>query len=314
MKIVILTPRDEYTKTQQETLSTMGEVVYTDSRRAYSLQELLDLTRNTDLFAIDPDNLGGFEHSPEIIIKILAQNTSIKHLALSTTSYGYVSKQYCQSRGIQVTNIPHYSTQSVAELAISMLLGCSKHIFLTDRETQKNNYQLHMGQEVGGKTIGIIGLGSIGQCTAKLAQGLGMKVIGWNRTQRRVSGVKNVPLDTLLKQSDFISLHLSDAPETVNFISKTQLSQCKKGAIFTNVSSRDLVDEAEMAKALKSGQIASYIFEAEDFTNSPLLGLTNALMFKGFGWYTKEALDRNKKIWVKNIISLVKGNPINQVY
>jgi D-3-phosphoglycerate dehydrogenase len=314
MKIVVLTPKSEFTQAQQKTLSNLGVVVYTDSRREYPLNELIQLASDTNILAIDPDNLGGFEVAPKRLLQIFTQTPTLHGLALSTTSYGYFDQKYCKTKGIKVASVPHYSTQSIAEFAISMLLGCAKHIFLTDRETQKGEYRLHMGQEVAGKTLGIIGLGSIGQKTAELAQGLGMKILAWNRSPKSIRGVKQASLSRVLEKSDFISLHLADTSETIAFFGKNEIAPCKRGVTVINVSSRGLVDEKAMAKALKSGQVGNYMLEAEDFTDSPLSGLKNAFMFKGFGWYTREALKRNKEIWVNNIVGLVKGKPINQLF
>lgn len=187
MKIVVLTPKSEFSKNHRDTLSELGEVVYTDSRRKYTLEELISICNNANILAIDPDNLGGFELAPKALPKLLDAVPSIKNLPLSTTSYGYVD-QGLSKKGIKVTNIPYYSSESVAEHTIALLLGCSKRIFLSDRRTQKGEYKLEMGYEIAGKTLGIIGLGSIGQKTAQLALGLGMKVIAYNRTQKSMGG------------------------------------------------------------------------------------------------------------------------------
>lgn len=222
MKIVILTPKSEFTKQQTQALSRLGKVVYTDSRRCYSLVELVSLSQGADILAADPDNLGGFEAAPTVIPQLLNKAPSIHGLALSTTSYGYIDQKYCQGRGIKVTNIPHYSSESVAEHSLALLLGCVKRIFLSDRRSQLGQYKLEMGYEISGKTLGIIGLGSIGRRTAELAQALGMKVIAWNRTHRQVKGVKLTSLDNVLSQSDFISIHLIDSPATAGFLSVTK--------------------------------------------------------------------------------------------
>jgi phosphoglycerate dehydrogenase-like enzyme len=314
MKIAVLTPKAEFATPLQQRLKNLGEIIYTDSRRPYSLAELVKLTKDVDILAIDPDNLGGFELAPNILPKLLDQASSIKSLALSTTSYGYIDEQYCQSRGIKVSNVPHYSSESVAEHAITLLLGCSKRIFVSDRQTQQGKYQLNMGQEISGKTLGIIGLGDIGSQTAKLAKGLGMKVIGWNRTPKKVRGVRNATLDELLSQSDYISIHLRDCEQTRGILSEEKISKLKRGVIIVNTASRELVDEQVLAKALKSGLVDSYTLEAEDLKSGPLGKLKNAFLFKGFGWYTKEALERNKEIWVNNIVSHSKDNLTNRVY
>lgn len=314
MKIAVLTPKSEFTKTQQKILSQLGDISYTDSRRKYSLKELEKLTQLVDILAIDPDNLGGFEVAPDLIPKLLDKNPRIKYLALSTTSYGYIDKQLCMSRGIKVTNIPHYSSESVAEHAISLLLGCSKRIFLSDRRSQKGKYKLEIGHEIAGKTLGIIGMGSIGQRTGELAMALGMKVIAWNRTPKAVKGIEMKELDQVLSASDYVSIHLIDSPETSGIISKINISKLKRGVMIINTASRDLIDENALAIALKSGVVDNYALEAEDLVSGPLGKLENAFLFKGFGWYTKEALERNKEIWVNNIVGLAQGKPINRVF
>lgn len=313
MKIVVLTPKQEFKPADQRQLARLGTVVYTDSRRPYSLKELTKLCTNADLLAIDPDNLGGFATAPQILSQLLSQVPSIHSLALDTTSYGYIDQALCRKYGIQVSNVPHYSSQSVAEHAIALLLGCSKRIFLSDRRTQQGKYKLEMGYELADKTLGIIGLGSIGQRTAELAVALGMKVIAWNRTPKTVGGVKMKDLDQVLSQSDYLSLHLIDSAETTHIISSSKIAKLKRGAMIVNTASRELVDEAALAKALKSGAVDSYALEAEDMTSKPLGGLENAFLFKGFGWYTKEALERNKEIWVNNILGHVHGKPLNRV-
>ncbi|EKD80553.1 MAG: hypothetical protein ACD_40C00057G0004 [uncultured bacterium] len=314
MKIVVLTPKSEFTGIQHNLLSSSGKVIYSDSRREYPLEELIKICSGANILAIDPDNLGGFEKSPKILPKLLDAVTSIKNLSLSTTSYGYIDKNLCQSRGIKVTNVPHYSSESVAEHAIALLLGCSKRIFLSDRRTQKGEYKLEQGYEIAGKTLGIIGLGSIGQKTAQLALGLGMKVVAYNRTQKSMGGVQLKDFNQVLAESDYLSIHLIDSPETTGIISKSKISKLKKGVIVVNTADRDLIDENALAKALKSGAIDSYALEAEDLTSPPLSGLENAFLFKGFGWYTKEALERNKEIWVNNIVGLAQEKPLNRVY
>lgn len=313
MKITILTPKTEFTKEQQKRLSELGEVVYTESRDEYPLDKLIKLAKDSDILAFDPDNIGGFEVAPERLIKLLDAMSNIKGLALSTTAFGYVDLDYCKKRNIVVTNIPYYSTGSVAEHTLAFLLSCAKRIFLTDRRTQKGKYQLVKGFELKGKTLGIIGLGHIGSRVAELGLAIGMKVIAWNRSPKQKEGVEMKSLEEVLSQSDAISIHLAENEETRNFLSKEHIAQLKDGVIVVNTADRSLVDEKVMAEALKSGKVDSYALEAEDLTSPPLGGIENVFLFKGFGWYTKEALERNKEIWTNSIISLVKGKSINVV-
>lgn len=313
MKITILTPKSEFAKAHQLALSKIGTITYTDSRRKYSLEELSLLAQKSDILAVDPDNLGGFELAPDILPKLLHNIPSIKCLALSTTSYGYIDKNLYKSRGVRVSNIPHYSSESVAEHSIALLLGCAKRIFISDRRAQKGIYKLEKGVELAGKTLGIIGLGSIGTRTAELGLGLGMKVVAYNRTPKKVKGIKMATLNKVLETSDFISIHLIDGDDTFGFISGNQISKMKRGVIIVNTSSRNLIDEQKIASALKNGKVDSYALEVEDINSKPLGILENAFLFKGFGWYTKEALERNKEIWVNNIIGMVNHKYHNLV-
>jgi len=315
MKIVILTPKSEFTKAHQDELSALGEVVYTDSRRVYSLEELKKICKNANILAVDPDNLGGFDNTPVVLPQLLDRLSTVKGIALSTTYFGYIDQKYCAKKGIQVTNVPHYSSQSVAEYSISLLLGCAKRIFLSAHRAKHHAYRRELGYEVAGKTIGIIGLGDIGKKTANLARALGMKVMAWNRTHRNVRGVRSTTLEEVLSQSDFISLHLDDNPATLGFLSKSRIAQLKRGVIVINTTAnRHMVDEQAMVHALKSGLVDSYAFEAEDPTLLPLSKIETAFPLNGYtAWYTKEALERNKEIWVNNIIGLAKGKPVNLV-
>lgn len=313
MKITVLTPKNEFTKEQQKRLSELGEVVYTESRDEYPLEKLIKLAKDSDILAFDPDNIGGFEVAPERLVKLMDATPKIKGLALSTTAFGYVNLDYCKKRNIVITNVPYYSTESVAEHTLAFLLSCAKRIFLTDRRTQKGKYQLVEGFELKGKTLGIIGLGHIGSRVAELGLAIGMKVIAWNRTPKRKEGVEMKSLEEVLSQSDAISIHLTENEETRNFLSKERITQLKDGIIIVNTADRPLVDEKALAEALKSGKVDSYALEAEDLTSPPLGGIENAFLFKGFGWYTKEALERNKEIWIENIVSIAQGKPINVV-
>lgn len=313
MKIVVFCPKKEFTQEQLNQLNSLGEIIYTKSREEYPLEELKSLTKDADILAFDPDNIGGFEVSSERLLEVLKNNSNLKGLALSTTSYGYVDLDYCQKHNINVTNVPYYSTESVAEHALAFLLGCAKKIFLTDRRTQKDQYRLDMGVELKGKTLGIIGLGNIGTRIADLGQAIGMKVIAWNRSAKQVPNVKMKNIDEVLSQSDAISINLADNEETEGFLSKEKIAKLKPGVIIVNNADRGLVDEEALAEALKTGQVDSYALEAEDLKSPPLGNLENAFLFKGFGWHTKESLERNKQIWVNNIVSLVENKPLNPV-
>ena len=313
MKIVIFNPKDSFTPEQQKQLASLAEILYTKTREALPTEKLLEMAKGAEIVGVDPDPLGGFEKAKEKLTKIMESLPNLKGVCLSTTSFGWVDLEYAKKREIPVSNVPGYSKESVAEQAIAFLLGAAKRIFVSDRRTQKDKYFLDQGFELRGKTFGIIGLGSIGSATAELANGIGMKVIAYNRSPRKIRGVKMVSLNQLLKESDAISLHTTHEETNNNMIGKAELAKMKEGVIIVNTVDRELVDEKAMADALKSKKVDTYVYEGEDLVHTPLAKLENAIGFKGFAWFTKEALDNLYKIWVSNLVALAKGKPQNRV-
>ncbi len=301
MKIAILAPRKEFKKEQLAKLKAQGDIVFVKERKEYPLAYLKKLVRGSDILAVDPDILGGFEAAWPRLREIIDSTPSIKGLALATTSTEYIDLEYCAEKEIRVANVPGYATEAVAEHTIGMIIGALKRIFLSDRREQKGNFRLEMGYELVGKTLGVIGLGRIGTRVAKLARCLGMRVFGYNRTPKKIPGIKLVPLETLYRQSDVISLHLAAIDETKGFIDRSALLKMKKGVFIINLASRWVVDEKAMAYALKTGRVDSYVYEGDDLNSGPLAGIERALGFRQFGWYTKEALERAIQIWVEQI-------------
>lgn len=313
MIISVLVPKEEFNQLLQKKLSSLGTIVYAESRKEKSVEGIIKIAKGSDILGIDPDLFGGFEKARERVAKVIASLPNLKGLALSTTSFGWVDLEFCRKRKIPVCNIPGYSREAVAEDTLALLLNLAKRIMITDRATQKGQYKLKMGFELIDKTLGIIGLGNIGSRVAELALGIGMKVVAYNRSPKKQKGVKMVSLPELLKQADAITLHVIDSDETKNMINKKTLEQMKPGVIIVNTVDRELVNEADMAKALKSKHVYGYAYEAEDLVNTPLAKVDSAIGIKGFGWYTREALQRLAEIWVDNIVAIAKGKPQNVV-
>ncbi len=313
MKISVLVPKQELSQQQQKTLFQLGSTIYAASRKEITVEEIIKLVNDSEIIAIDPDLFGGFEKARERVTKVAESLPKLKGLALSTTSYGWIDLEYFKKREIPVCNIPGYSREAVAEHTLALLLCLAKRIIVTDRKTQKGQYKLEMGFELKEKTLGIIGLGNIGSRVAELAQGIGMQVIAYNRSPKNVPGVKMKSLDELLREADAITLHVIDNNETESMIGKSQFQKMKDGVIIVNTADRKLINEEDMAMAIKAGKVYSYAYEAEDLEHTPLAKLENVVGIKGFGWYTKEALERLTQIWVNNIVAISKDKPQNVV-
>lgn len=313
MKIAVFNPKSDFSSELQGRLAKLGTVVYAKNREALPINKLLEMAKGADIIGCDPDPFGGFEKAKDVLTKVIDSAPKLKGVCLTTTSFGWVDLEYCKSRKLPVSNVPGYSAESVAESSMGFLIGAMKRIFVSDRRTQNGKYVLTRGFELKGKTLGIIGLGSIGSAMAKLGLGMGMRVVAYNRSKKSMKGVEMVSLAQLLKQSDAISIHTTHEIKNEGMIGAKELSKMKKGVFIVNTVERTLIDEKALASALKSGQVDTYVFEAEDLDHGPLAKLENAIAFKGFAWYTKEALENLFEIFVNNIVALAKGKPQNRV-
>jgi len=313
MKIVMLAPKDEFVPRLQKRLAELGEVVYVASRREMEEEALVKLAEGAEIIGPEPDVLGGFEKGKLRLTRLMERLPRLKAVCLSTTSYGWVDLEYCRRRGIVVSNIPGYSRESVAEHVLALILGMSKKIFVSDRRTREGRYQLEMGNEIMGKTLGVIGLGSIGSRVAELALAVGMKVVAYNRSPREQEGVEMVRLKSLLRQAEVISLNTTGRGNE-GMIGREELKLVRRGVIVVNTASRELVDEEAMAQAVQQGKVGGYAYEAEDLVNTPLAKCENVVGIRGFGWYTKEALQKLAEIWVGNVEAMARGQRLNVVW
>lgn len=311
--IVVLQPKSEFSEELQRRLARLGEITYTDSKREYPLDELIKLVKKAEILGFDPDCVGGVEKAPSRLQTLLESMPNVKGLALNTSGYDYINEEYLKKRNIVVSNAPYYYVEAIAQHTIALLMGSAKRIFLADRRTQKRKYRLELGRETRSLSVGIIGLGQVGERVAQLAQGLGASVSAYNRTLTHMQFVRRGTVEEILGTSDAILIHLAYNEETKGFLSKERIARIREGAIVINMADRRLVDEKAMAEALKTDRVDQYCFEAESIKGSPLEGIETALMFKPFGWHTKEALNRNKELLVKNIEGLTRGKPTNNI-
>ena len=227
-------------------------------------------------------------------------------------------------RKIPVANVPDYCIGTVADHAFTLLLALNRKILIADkmvrsgtyRETWTNPPKNLRGLDLEGKTLGIIGLGKIGRALANRAKGFGMKVLAYDPyiTNGVASkfGVKLVDLDTLLKKSDFVSIHVPLTPETRGIIGARELKIMKKTAYLINVSRGQVVDEKALYKALKEGWIAGAgldVYEKEPpDPDNPLFRLENVVLSPHVAWYTEEALRRLEMTAVDEAVRILKGH------
>lgn len=299
-------------KEDMERAKTLGAVTLYDSTD--SEDQAIDRLIGADIAVLDRFNLLPTR-------KIFEGAKQLKLLVVTSTAYHGVDLDAATEHGIKVANVPGFSTESVAEHAIALMFSVIRRIPLGNRLIREKPFQALgiesdyplQGLEVRGRTLGIIGLGSIGSRTAELGLGLGMKVVAYNRTPRQMQGVEMVSLDGLLETSDVVSLGMAFNSETENIIGTRELALMKPSAVLINAASGKLVDTQALYKALKEEMIfgAGLDLLAEWDQDNPLLGLENIVLTPHTAWWTEEASRNFGDIIVTNIETFIKGEPIN---
>lgn len=242
----------------------------------------------------------------------IAQCRDLRHVVfLGTGAASYMDIAALRDLGVTVHTIKGYGDTAVAEHAVALMFACARAIAPMDREVRAGTWRPAEGMQLRGKTLGIVGLGGIGREVARIAAGIGMDVIAWNRTPRAFAGVLLVDLDTLLARADVISLHLALDPETQGLIDAERLARAKPGAILINTARAALVDEAALIAALAEGRLRHAgldVFHAEPLApDHPLARLANVTITAHAGFRTVEASETLIRRGIDIVAALVAG-------
>jgi D-3-phosphoglycerate dehydrogenase len=240
--------------------------------------------------------------------EFVAQCPSLKHIVfLGTGAASYMDMAALAARGVTVHTIKGYGDTAVAEHTIALMFACARQLARMDREVRAGTWDQLEGVQLSAKTLGVVGLGGIGREVARIGKGIGMEVIGWNRTPRADAGVTLVDLDTLLAKSDVISLNLVLNDETRGMIDEGKIGRMKPGVILVNTARAALVDEAALVAALKSGHIGQAgldVFHAEPLkVDHPLARMDNVTITAHAAFRTLEA----SMTLMRRAIDIVKG-------
>ena len=251
----------------------------------------------------------------------------LKYIGVLATGYNVVDIDAAKAHRIVVTNIPAYSTPSVAQMVFAHLLNITQRVDYYANENKQGRWTRNVDfcywdtllMELEGKKMGIVGFGNIGQATGRIAQAFGMEVCVYTSKPQFAlpSGVKKMELDTLFAECDVISLHCPLTPETKELVNASRLKLMKPTAILINTGRGPLVNEQDLADALNQGVIAAAgldVLSVEPSTaDNPLLSAKNCFITPHIAWATKEARTRLMDIAVNNLKSYHKGDIINNV-
>ena len=312
MKIVVL---DGYASNpgdlSWEPIAAMGDLTVYDRTAPHELHERI---KDAEIILLNktPMNAAAFEAAPKLkLISVLA------------TGYNVIDIEAAKAHGVRVCNAGSYSTNAVAQMTFALLLEATQQVGSHDAAVQAGQWSRSKDfcfwnrplMELAGKTMGLVGFGSIAQAVAKVAEAFGMRVI--YNTRRSHEDPRYVSLDTLLRESDIVSLHCPQTAENLKMINPDTLGRMKDGAILINTARGGLVDEEAVRAALETGKLAFYAADVVSkepiATDNPLLGAKNCYLTPHIAWAPKETRQRLHAINEENIRAFLAGTPQNVI-
>lgn len=245
----------------------------------------------------------------------------LRYIGLTATGYNIIDTEYAAEKGIVVTNVPAYSTESVAQHTFALMLELMTHPSLHSESVKRGDwtensyfcYWLTPQIELFGKTLGIIGGGRIGMRVAEIAKAFGMRVLIYGKTLKP----GRVSLETVLSESDIISIHCPLNKDTTGLISNQTIAKMKDGVYIVNTARGGVIVEENLADALVSGKVAGFaadVISSEPPKNvNPLINAPNTIITPHLAWATLAARSRLMKGVENNLLAFLSGNPTNKV-
>lgn len=285
------------------------EIIWNPAGKPLREAELTELIRGADALITGID---------EVTAAVLeAGSPTLKVVAKYGVGYDNIDVDAATSLGIPVTITPGAPTRSVAELAMVLMLSIARHIPQMNEDVRRGGWTRITGTELGGKTLGIVGLGAIGAEVVKRAAAFDMQIIAFDRFPRQdlidTYGVRYADLDTLLAESDFVSLHAPSIPETVGMINRSTLGKMKPTAYLINTARGDLVAEEDLVEALLEKRIAGAALDTfiqEPPVDQRIVGLPNVVTSPHVGSNTVEAGYRMARMAAEEAIRAIRGEEL----
>ena len=316
MRIVIL---DGFTATQHDLswkeVEMLGEVI------------VYDCTRPVDTVERCRGAVAVLTNKVVLSADVIAQLPELKYIGVLATGYNVVDLEAARQHGIVVTNIPAYSTMSVAQMVFAHILNVMMHVDHYAVENRNGRWSRSEDfcwmdtpvVELSGKILGIVGLGNIGSAVARIANAFGMEVMAVTSKEQPLlpNYIKKVTKDELFHTSDFISLHCPLTESTRGLICRESISKMKPGVVIINTGRGPLVNEQDMAEALQQGRVGAFcadvLAQEPPAANHPLSGSPRAYITPHIAWASREARMRLIHIAAANLEAFLNGKPQNVV-
>ncbi|WP_311408568.1 D-2-hydroxyacid dehydrogenase [Liquorilactobacillus uvarum] len=318
MKIILLDGYSLNKDLNWDLLNQLGECTFYDRTPVNDNNEILNRINDAEIV---------ITHKTPLDDAIISKAPNLSYIGVMGTGYDVIDIDSAHKNNIVVTNIPTYASDAVAQFTFSLLLEVTSQVGLHNQLVHDNKWSKVPDFtfwdkplfELKGKTLGLIGYGNIAQRVAKLGHAFSMNIIFYNHHLKNVTEhwVKQVSLEKLLQQSDIISLHVIQTPDTINLINKDTIKKMKDGVVLLNTARGKLVNETDLADALNKGKIYAYatdVVQKEPIDNkSPLLKAKNCYITPHIAWAPFETRERLLDITANNLKKYLAKNPINVV-
>ena len=290
-------------------------------------EETIPLSRETFLQKIANADAVIPMLSEELNKEAINQAPKLKVIANYAVGYNNIDVEYARSKHIYVTNTPDVLTEATADLTWALILSATKRIPESDQLVRQGQFKgwgplLMLGDDVSGKTLGIIGAGRIGQAVGQRAVGFNMNILYYSPSRKKEFEIKTgafkCDLEELLKKSDIVSIHCPLTEQTTHLINSENIIKIKKGSYIINTSRGSVIEESALAEALQNGHLGGAgldVYEFEPEIHPKLLNFKNVVLLPHIGSATKETRSAMARIAAENVKSVLSGNkPLNPVY
>lgn len=269
------------------------------------------------------ERIRGFEvvinirSSTKFTERVFAESPSLRMLSIWGTGTDNVDLAAAKRHGVTVTNTPGVAAVSIAEHSLMLTLAVARRIVAMHQQVVAGGWPRGQSVQLRGKTLGIIGLGAIGRAFARLGEAIGMRVIAWTMHPNPALGFALVELDELLRESDVVSMHLRQSPQTIGFLGARELGMMKPSAILINTARGPIIDEAALIAALRERRIAGAGLDVFDVEPLPaghaLTSLDNVVLTPHNAGVTPEVLEAGLALALENVDGFLNGVPRNVV-
>lgn len=313
MKISLIDPlevKESYIKEQKEKLEKLGHEFTYYGESAKDDEEKIKRLKEQDIAII----------TNKPVSRKVIENTNLELIDVAFTGVDHVDLDACKENNIKVLNASGYSDDSVAELVVGLAIGVLRKFDKNNENIFEGEANPLLGSLIKGKTFGVIGTGNIGKKLIELLQVFGCDIIAYSRTEKeeiKNLGVEYVDLETLLKKSDIVSLHIPNNKETKHFLSKDELDLMKEGAVLINCARGAVIDNDYLAKLLNEDKLRAGIdvFDMEPPLpeDYPLRNAKNVILTNHVAFYTEEAMQIRAEIVFDNLYSYLDGEVKNEI-